>query len=65
MRKFPNSTVQSNDMIRCIEGKINYDNISLYGQVHSLLFFLLHPKNCYNLSLRVTFSDTFDNLYKS
>jgi len=25
-------------------------------------FFLFHPKNYYKLSLRVTFSDAFDNL---
>jgi len=28
-------------------------------------FLLFHPKNYYKLSLRVTFSNTFDNLYKS
>jgi len=28
-------------------------------------FFLLHPKNYYNLSLRATFSNAFDNLWKS
>jgi len=30
-----------------------------------IFFFLLHPKSYYNLSLCVTFSNTFDNLWKS
>jgi len=30
-----------------------------------IVSFLFHPKNYYKLSLRVTSSNTFDNLYKS
>jgi len=39
----------------------------LLSDTGSVLFFfcLLHPKKYYKLSLRVTFSNTFENLYKS
>jgi len=41
--------------------------IRVYIYLRNFFFFsfLLHPKNYYNLSLQVTFSNRFDNLYKS